>query len=68
MLLELQMDEKEKEAFIERMTALVTRGKKLTHEARANDPDYKDAGWDFYGSCQACEAVETATKIIKKQK
>lgn len=63
-LLTLKLDAAAAEAMVQRLGDLVARGRKLTHEHREKDPAY--AQWQFYGACQACEAIDTASRILQE--
>ena len=66
-LLTMKMEDGEKKALMDRLMKLVAEGRRLFGElTTSKDPDYVD--WSFYGSCQACEAVKTVSKMLDKKK
>ncbi len=62
-LLSLSLDDEAKKSLRDRLIVLAQKGSELTFDRRKNDPDYGD-DWGFYGACQACEAVNTVSRLL----
>ena len=65
-LLSMDLGEEESQRILEGLVELAKEGAEKTIKLRRTDPAY--GNWDFYGTCQACKAIETVSRMGLREK